>query len=127
MISHVDNILQMCKATNLHDQLMKIFNLGSCLLCCLVKLAAKELLRQVELTLSKLKFRTNPEDIWKEDHSHIAHFVICYYHLGYFVKQNQVGTRHLFDEIFPRIKAWTLGNGVRFNAWGLGDGAKFNT
>jgi len=72
MISHVDNILQMCKATNLHDQVMKIFNLGSCLLRCLEKLVVKELLRQVELTLSKLKFRTNPENIWKEDHSHIA-------------------------------------------------------
>jgi len=27
------------------------------------------------LTFSKLKFRTNPKDIWKEDHSLIAHSV----------------------------------------------------
>jgi len=75
MISHVDNILQTCKATHLRDQVMKIFNLGSCLLRCLEKLSIKELLRQVELTLSKLKFRTNPEDIWKEHRSLIAHSV----------------------------------------------------
>jgi len=55
MISHVDNILQTCKATDLHDQVMKIFNLGSDLLHRLEKPATKESLRQVELTLSKLK------------------------------------------------------------------------
>jgi len=55
MISHVYNILQTCKATDLHDQVMKIFNLGSDLLHCLEKPTAKESLRQVELTLSKLK------------------------------------------------------------------------
>jgi len=32
MISHVDNILQTCKATDLHDQVMKIFNLGELIL-----------------------------------------------------------------------------------------------
>jgi len=32
MILHVDNILQTCKATDLHDQVVKIFNLGSYLL-----------------------------------------------------------------------------------------------
>ena len=52
MILHVDTILQMCKATDLHDQVVKIFNLGSCFLCCLEKPSAKELLRQVKLTLS---------------------------------------------------------------------------
>jgi len=52
MISHVDNILQTCKAMDLHDQVVKIFNLGSCLLRCLEKPSTKELLRQVELTLS---------------------------------------------------------------------------
>jgi len=44
MILHVDNILLTRKATDLHDQVMKIFNLGSCLLRCLEKPAAKELL-----------------------------------------------------------------------------------
>jgi len=73
MISHVDNILQTCKATNLHDQVMKIFNPGSCLLRCLEKPAAKELLRQVELILSKLKFKTNLEDVWKEHRNLITH------------------------------------------------------
>jgi len=75
MILYVDNILQTCKATDLHDQIVKIFNLGSYLLHRWRKSAAKELLRQVELTFSKLKFRTNLEDIWKEDHSLIAHSV----------------------------------------------------
>ena len=32
MILHVDNILQTCKATDLHDQVMKIFNLGELIL-----------------------------------------------------------------------------------------------
>ena len=43
MISHVDNILQTCKAMDLHDQVVKIFNLGSYLLR-LEKSAAKEFL-----------------------------------------------------------------------------------
>jgi len=103
MISHIDNNHYTCKATNFHDQVMKIFNLGSNLLRRLDKPTAKESLRQVELTLSKLKFRTNPDDIWKEDHSHITHSAICYYHFGYFVKQNQVDARRLFYEIPPRM------------------------
>ena len=75
MISHVDTILQTCKATDLHDQVVKIFNIGSCFLRCLEKPSANELLRQVELTLSQLKFRTDPEDIQKEHRSLITHYV----------------------------------------------------
>jgi len=75
MILHVDYILQTCKAMDLHDQVVKIFNLDSYLLHRWEKSVAKEFLRQVELTFSKLKFRTNPEDIWKEDHSLIAHSI----------------------------------------------------
>jgi len=98
MISHVNNLLQTCKSTDLHDQIVQILNLGSCLLRGSEKPAAKELLRRVELTISKvfskrillflllivkthdqfeglhqLKFITNLEDIWKEDESVIAH------------------------------------------------------
>ncbi|XP_027913721.1 uncharacterized protein LOC114173480 isoform X1 [Vigna unguiculata] len=74
MISHVNNLLQTCKTTDLDDEILKkILNLGACLLRGSEKPAAKELLRYIELTISKLKCGTNLEDIWKDDDSLIAH------------------------------------------------------
>ncbi|XP_017407926.1 uncharacterized protein LOC108320869 isoform X4 [Vigna angularis] len=74
MISHVNNLLQTCKTTDLDDEILrKILNLGACLLRGSEKPLAKELLRYIELTVSKLKCGTNLEDIWKDDNSCIAH------------------------------------------------------
>ncbi|KAK7405910.1 hypothetical protein VNO78_07522 [Psophocarpus tetragonolobus] len=74
MISHVNNLLQTCKADDLDDEIRKkILNLGACLLHGSQKPDAKELLCRIELAISKLKCGTNLEDIWKEDDSLIAH------------------------------------------------------
>jgi len=55
MISHVNNLLQTCKTTDLDDEILKkILNLGACLLRGSEKPAAKELLRYIELTISKV-------------------------------------------------------------------------
>lgn len=70
MISHVNNLLQTCKAANLDDEILKkILNLCACLLRGSEKSKAKELLRGIELVISKLQYGTNVEDIWKEDGS----------------------------------------------------------
>ncbi|RDX67466.1 Protein OBERON 1, partial [Mucuna pruriens] len=74
MISHVNNLLQTCKAADLDDEIRnKILNLGACLLRGSQKPIAKELLSRIELAISKLKCGTNLEDIWKEDGSLIVH------------------------------------------------------
>ncbi|KAG4972766.1 hypothetical protein JHK87_029587 [Glycine soja] len=74
MISHVNNLLQTCRAADLDDEIRKkILNLGACLLRGSQKPVAKELLCRIELAISKLKCGTNLEEIWKEDDSLIAH------------------------------------------------------
>lgn len=55
MISYVNNLLQTCKTTDLDDEILKkILNLGACLLRGSEKPVAKELLRYIELTVSKV-------------------------------------------------------------------------
>ncbi|KAG4921104.1 hypothetical protein AAZX31_18G112600 [Glycine max] len=74
MISHVNNLIQTCRAADLDAEIRKkILNLGACLLRGSQKPVAKELLCRIELAISKLKCGTNLEDIWKEDYSFVAH------------------------------------------------------
>ncbi|XP_027362543.1 uncharacterized protein LOC113870142 [Abrus precatorius] len=73
MISHVNNLLQTCIATDCDDEIRKkILNFGICLLRGSEKPMAKELLSRIELDISKLRCGTNLEDIWKVDGSHTA-------------------------------------------------------
>ena len=55
MISHVNNLLQTCRAADLDDEIRKkILNLGACLLRGSQKPVAKELLCRIELAISKV-------------------------------------------------------------------------
>lgn len=68
VISHVSNLLQTCKSTDLDDEILKkILNLGACLLRGSERPIAKEVLRYIELAISKLKCGTTHEDVWKKD------------------------------------------------------------
>ena len=55
MISHVNNLLQTCRAADLDAEIRKkILNLGACLLRGSQKPVAKELLCRIELAISKV-------------------------------------------------------------------------
>ncbi|KAE9606461.1 hypothetical protein Lal_00013962 [Lupinus albus] len=63
LISHVNKLLQTCKAIDLDDEIQKkILNLGACLLRGSQKPIAKELLSHIELAISKFNGGT-----WKQD------------------------------------------------------------
>ncbi|KAE9612816.1 putative oberon, PHD finger domain-containing protein [Lupinus albus] len=63
LISHVNKLLQTCKATDLDEEIQKkILNLGACLLRGSQKPIAKELQSHIEMAMSKLNCET-----WNQD------------------------------------------------------------
>ncbi|KAL6526574.1 hypothetical protein OROGR_015664 [Orobanche gracilis] len=67
LVSYVTNLLENCESVASRDDIEKILRLGICVLRGSQKTSANELLRLVELAMSKLKNGTYLEDIWKDD------------------------------------------------------------
>ncbi|KAL1316991.1 protein OBERON 1 isoform X1 [Arachis ipaensis] len=77
LISYVNKLLQTCDTIDSDDEIQrKILNLGACILRGSQRADAKELLRHIELAISKLhqlKCGTNREDTWMPDDSLTAY------------------------------------------------------
>ncbi|XP_043708396.1 protein OBERON 2-like isoform X2 [Telopea speciosissima] len=67
LISHVTRLLQTCESLNAWEKIVKILNLGLCILRGSQRKSAKKLLNRMELARRKLKHGTALEEIWKED------------------------------------------------------------
>lgn len=55
LVSHVQGFLQSCQSTDSRDDIEKILSIGVCILRGSLKKRAKELLRHIELIISKVK------------------------------------------------------------------------
>ncbi|KAL3828782.1 hypothetical protein ACJIZ3_017584 [Penstemon smallii] len=67
LISHVSKLLQNCESIESRDDIVKALKVGFCVLRGSKRKSAKQLLRQIELVMSKLKNGTYLEDIWKKE------------------------------------------------------------
>ncbi|XXG67966.1 hypothetical protein AAC387_Pa06g1182 [Persea americana] len=67
LISHVKKLLHTCESLDSQDDILKILNLGLCILRGSQKTSAKSLLNHIELVLTKLKSGVHNEEIWKMD------------------------------------------------------------
>lgn len=74
LVSHVERLVEICKAVDLNDEIKKkVLDLGACLLRGSKKPVAKELFNRVELAIAKLKCVSNGEDIKMDDDNHMVH------------------------------------------------------
>lgn len=67
LISHVATLLHTCESINSQDDVVKILNLGLCILHGTRKTTAKSLLSRIEMVLTKLQSGVYVEEVWKMD------------------------------------------------------------
>ncbi|XP_057958153.1 uncharacterized protein LOC131151014 isoform X2 [Malania oleifera] len=79
LVSHVAGLLETCKSLDSRDEIVKILNVGICILRGSQNPSAKQLLDCIELASAQLKSGADPREIWKEDGILAATPEVCHH------------------------------------------------